>query len=286
VQVRLNGADVTSSFKPDPASGGWLGVVSGMADGSNTLTVSSPSDATRQGSGDARESSDHRARVLGSAADALRLRARELRPRPRARRELLGDDEGGLLLPLQRKQHVQALDTTAPRPADVATTTTTEGVVVPYIVRREMGTINRSVYLIAFLHEPGKPLPDPWTRTDGWNGRLVYSFGGGVRAGYHQGRSVGGLSANTNQLEHALYGDYVLARGFAIAAGSQNVYGTNASDLISAETMLMVKEHFIEKFGAPATRSASASRAARCSSTRSPTTIRAASTGSSRAQLS
>ena len=63
-QVRLNGADVTSSFKPDPATGGWLGVVSGMADGSNTLTVSSPSDPSLQGERDPRESSDHRPGVL------------------------------------------------------------------------------------------------------------------------------------------------------------------------------------------------------------------------------
>ena len=48
-QVRLNGADVTSSFKPDPASGAWLGVVSGMTNGNNTLTVSSPSDPGVQG---------------------------------------------------------------------------------------------------------------------------------------------------------------------------------------------------------------------------------------------
>jgi hypothetical protein len=86
-------------------------------------------------------------------------------------------------------------DPNAPRPADLATTTTTDGRTVPYIVRREMGTINRAVYVIAFLHEPGTPLPDPWT-SGTWNGRLLYSFGGGCRAGYHQGRSIGGLTAN------------------------------------------------------------------------------------------
>ena len=47
----------------------------------------------------------------------------------------------------------------APKPADLAMTTTLDGKTVPYIVRREMGTINRAVYAIAFLHEPGTPLP-------------------------------------------------------------------------------------------------------------------------------
>ena len=72
-------------------------------------------------------------------------------------------------------------------PADLAEVTTTEGKKVPYIVRWERGTINRAIYEIAFLHEPGTPLPDPWTATPGWNGRLVYSFGGGCNAGYRQG---------------------------------------------------------------------------------------------------
>jgi uncharacterized tannase-like protein DUF6351 len=142
-------------------------------------------------------------------------------------------------------------DPNAPRPVDLAETVTSDGRTVPYIVRREMGMINRAVYAIAFLHEPGTPLPDPWTPTAGWNGRLIYSFGGGCRAGYHQGRSIGGLTANRSYLEESQLGDYALARGYALAGGSLNVFGTTCADLISAETMMMVKEHFIERFGVP-----------------------------------
>ena len=60
-----------------------------------------------------------------------------------------------------------------------------------FIVRVETGTINRGVYRIAFLHQPGQPLPDPWTEIPGWNGRLVYSFGGGCRTGFRQGTDAG-----------------------------------------------------------------------------------------------
>ena len=141
-------------------------------------------------------------------------------------------------------------DPSAARPADLAQTITSDGRTVPYIVRREMGTINRAVYVIAFLHEPGTPLPDPWT-AGSWNGRLLYSFGGGCRAGYHQGRSIGGLTANRSYLEESQVGDYAIARGYAIAGGSLNVFGTSCADLISAETMMMVKEHFAERFGVP-----------------------------------
>jgi hypothetical protein len=183
-------------------------------------------------------------------------------------------------------------DEKAPRPADLATTTTLDGKTVPYIVRREMGTIDRAVYVIAFLHEPGTPLPDPWhpstslgtgpstslgtgpstslgtgpstplgagpstplgagTRGATWNGRLVYSFGAGCQAGYHQGRNIGGLLNNRHFLEESQLGDYAIAKGYAVASSSLNAFGTTCADVISAETMMMVKEHFIEQFGVP-----------------------------------
>ena len=147
----------------------------------------------------------------------------------------------------------QPFNSSGPHPSDLATTTTNEGLTVPYIVRREMGTINRAVYMIAILHDPAGPLSDPFTRTSGYNGRLVYSFGGGCQAGYHQGRSVGGMSAATFNLEDtgAAFHDVFLAKGYAVAAGSLNVTGTSCADLISAETAEMIKEHFIEEFGAP-----------------------------------
>jgi hypothetical protein len=145
-------------------------------------------------------------------------------------------------------------DPSAPRPADVDMTTTSDGRTVPYIVRREMGTINRAIYVIALLHDPATPRPDPWTGPNGgWNGKLIYSYGGGCRAGYHQGRAIGGLSPNASFLEEQQvgFGDDFLAKGYAIAAASLNVFGTNCADLISAETTMMVKEHFIEEYGVP-----------------------------------
>ena len=152
----------------------------------------------------------------------------------------------------QQPNPFKPYNTNGPRPADLAMTTTLDGKTVPYIVRREMGTINRAVYAIAFLHEPGTPLPTPWTQTgSGWNGRLIYSFGPGCQAGYHQGRNLGGLAGNRSFLEETQFGDYGIAKGYALASSSLNSFGTNCADVISVETMMMVKEHFIEQFGAP-----------------------------------
>ena len=84
-------------------------------------------------------------------------------------------------------------DPSAPLPADVATTTTTDGEEVPYVVRIERGTINRAVFETAILHDPATDVPSPWHATTGWNDRLVYTFGGGCGIGYHQGSGTGGL---------------------------------------------------------------------------------------------
>ena len=284
VAVTLNGRDVRSAFRPGLQPQTLAGLVGGLNDGSNQIEASAPGQRRVQvtvinhsitgpviagphqtpfvceteafGLGPALDSNctaktrvDYFYRVRTAATPQLESPAANsaaalaavdaAAPRP-------GGGGGGAA-----PNPFKPLDPNAPRPADLAQTTTSDGRTVPYIVRREMGTINRAVYVIAFLHEPGTPLPDPWTSSPGWNGRLLYSFGGGCRAGYHQGRSIGGLTANRSYLEESQVGDYALARGYALAGGSLNVFGTSCADLISAETMMMVKEHFIERFGAP-----------------------------------
>ncbi len=136
-------------------------------------------------------------------------------------------------------QYFKPYDSNAPRPADMTQTTTTDGRTVDFIVRREIGTINRGIYSIAFLHRPGDPLPDPWTKTPSWNGWLVYSFGGGCEPGYRQ--ASGPLPMT----------EAVLAQGFAEAGSSLTTFGTNCNDVLSAEAMMMVKEHFIKQYGVP-----------------------------------
>ena len=114
-----------------------------------------------------------------------------------------------------------------------------DGKTVDYIVRRERGTINRAIYEIAMVANPSDPAPDPWSKSAGWNGRLVYSFGGGCAAGYRQGLPGGAIN------------DEFLGHGYAVAVSSLNVFGNNCDDVISSETAMMVKEHFIEEFGVP-----------------------------------
>lgn len=112
---------------------------------------------------------------------------------------------------------------------------------VPYIVRVETGTVNRAVYEIAMLHDPADPEPDPWQRSAGWNGKLVYTHGGGCRGGwYQQGTRTGGV------MRRGLF-----EQGYAVVSSSLNVFGQNCNDLLASETHIMVKERFIERYGAP-----------------------------------
>jgi len=124
-------------------------------------------------------------------------------------------------------------------PANMATTVV-DGVEVPYVYRLERGTINRSLYEIAILHQPGTPEPTPWNDTAAWNDKLVYSFGGACGVGLGQGNGTGGVENHT-----------YLSAGYAVASGSLNVYATSCDDVISAETAMMVKEHFVESYGVP-----------------------------------
>ena len=137
---------------------------------------------------------------------------------------------------------LKALADPAMRPADLARTTTLAGDEVPYLVRIETGTINRAVYQIAMLHDPAnEPEPDPWQAPAGWNGRLVYTFGGGcVNGWYRQGATTGGVTD-----------DVMLRQGYEVASATLNVFGNNCNDLLAAETMMMVKERFIEAYGPP-----------------------------------
>ncbi|HYU66135.1 MAG TPA: DUF6351 family protein, partial [Jatrophihabitantaceae bacterium] len=115
----------------------------------------------------------------------------------------------------------KALADPSSRPSDLARATV-GGRAVPYIVRVERGTIDRAVYEIAALYDGTDP--SPLVPDTSWNDRLVYTFGGGCNAGYHQGRATGGV-----------LNDLFLSQGYAVASSTLNVLDNNCSPIISAE---------------------------------------------------
>jgi len=254
LRITLNGRDVSGAFRPADDPDTLIGLVQGLVVGNNVV------------------------RVRGGGSSGGKEASLEITDYPITGPIISGPHQSpyicetsflGLGAPLDSDcsaptridyfyrsattNTFQPFDVSAARPSDLAMTTTKEGNTVPYIVRREMGTINRAVYVVNILHDPAGPLPTPYARTPGYNGRLVYSFGGGCQAGYHQGRSVGGLTVASNNLEDGQVGyqDYFLSKGYAVIAGSLNVTGTTCADVISAETAMMIKEHFIQEYGPP-----------------------------------
>ncbi|WP_155403869.1 DUF6351 family protein [Variovorax paradoxus] len=120
----------------------------------------------------------------------------------------------------------------------VASTTTTTGVKVPYIVRVERGTINRGIYDIAVLFDPSAPA---WTATSPqpqWNRKLLYSFGAGTGFPRLQFRS------SQNWAD-----DAALSRGFMVVDNSMTDSQLNGNRYLVAETTLMMKEHVIDSYG-------------------------------------
>jgi len=126
-------------------------------------------------------------------------------------------------------------------PDDVATIKLNDGFSHPFVVRLETGTINRAIYQIAIVHDPRSGNPSAVRPSAGWNGRLVYTYGGGCEAGYFQGSTTGGVLRES-----------ILAAGYALASSTLNVNAQGGcNDVLSAETTMMVKEHFSEQYGLP-----------------------------------
>ncbi|HEY9327493.1 MAG TPA: DUF6351 family protein [Streptomyces sp.] len=244
IRVEVGGRDVTSAFRP---SGGdtLTGLVKDLSQGDNLLTASAPGAESGQLTLKNHPvtgpvfSGPHEQPFVCDTAEFKTINGVTLGPpldqdcSVNTRVDYMYRTTAGKFVPLPDP---------AVRPADLATATTSAGEKVPYIVRVETGTINRAIYETAVLHDPQSPGPDPLQRGPGWNGRLVYGFGGGCAGGWYvQGRNTVGIM-----------NDAYLSKGYGVASSSLNVFGNNCNDVLAAETMSMVKEHFVETYGEPA----------------------------------
>lgn len=246
IEVALNGAPVTSTFMP--ASGNALvGLVSGLQPGANVLVATTkntqPSLSARleienfPSYGPVFAGPHQVPWICETATSGLGAPLDEHCTVP-VRYDWFYRASNNTFKPLP--------SLTPPFPADLVQTTTIDGLTVNYIVRVESGTIDQSIYRIAIIDDPTNPIRNPWSAGgikpgSGWNGKLSFPFGGGCGPAFRSGRN-----GVTSALSHT-----PLSLGFAVAFGTRNTLGNGCDFVVSAETVMMIKERFVEQYGVP-----------------------------------
>jgi hypothetical protein len=270
VTLSLNGSDVGSAFVADPAARTFRGLVTGLALGANSLVA----DSNGQGNG----------RPWASLTITNHPRGGPILSGPQVTPFYCATPTAQPASGLAPATNVSGLSTTAvdaqcniatetrlyyrtttagcsfsvpdpstgsppanacfrpynpaaAAPADLATTTTDAGLTVPYIVRVERGTMNRGIYDIVVLFDPTKP----WTALAPqaqWNGKVLMNFGASTGQPRRQFR---GATAWTN--------DVALSRGYAWVQNSMTDSSSNSNRVAMSETVMMMKEHIIDRYG-------------------------------------
>ncbi len=150
-------------------------------------------------------------------------------------------------------------DPFAPYPDRTDTATTADGRRVPFVVRVESATINRGIARIALLDDPRARGRDRGFSPAIWNGRLSHAFGESCGSGFHQGRNtpdsvLGGFPEEIggDSIFSSLYGlTERLGQGDIVVHSTLTTFGVHCNPAVSAETLMMIKEHVSEDYGVP-----------------------------------
>lgn len=225
-KVRVNGKDVTGEFAQRP-NGQYLALLTGLRDGANKVVARKGRKAARL-------------TIFNHSSGGPVTAGPQVKPWTCLDGEL---DEGTKCArePVFEYSYkpsgggpLTAYDPDRP-PSDVATTTV-NGKEVPFIVRQEIGTLDRDEYRIAALYDPAKPSA-PWAPQDGINRRMVI---------FH------GVSCDTEYAAEAapdVINETALGAGFITMSHALNNAGHNCNIATQAESMIMTKERVIEQFG-------------------------------------
>jgi hypothetical protein len=144
---------------------------------------------------------------------------------------------------------LQPYDPAAP-PSDVATTTTEGGLSVPFVVRQEVGYLDRDQYKILTLFDPTKPW-SRWQPQPTWNHKVLVPGGGGCGGDYGSSQAPLADFSGTIPAIPGRVDSYVdaLGRGFAVMSTALDNTGHNCNVAVEAEALMMVKERLVEQYG-------------------------------------
>jgi hypothetical protein len=145
---------------------------------------------------------------------------------------------------------LERYDPASPPPGDrVATTTTDRGVSAPFVVRVEEGTIDRAIYQIAVLADPGKPFtalaPQPT-----WNGKVLFHFGGS--SAFHHVQRAPAPPETGRGTYNAFDGIgevSALGRGFVVATTGLSSGDRTHDEVLTTEAIYMLKQRIASRYG-------------------------------------
>ncbi|MCB0976358.1 MAG: hypothetical protein KDB02_02755 [Acidimicrobiales bacterium] len=234
LRVMVDGRDVTASLTPgtDGNAGSIEGVVSGLHEGTNSVTASSGTDRStlrlrawpRQGP-----------MISGPQTPLFACATEEFGLGPGAAGTCAAPSKVSWKAVTADSRIVDVADPTAPEPPGTVDAKV-DGANVPAMVRVERGVLNRSTYELAVLDRaPGRPDAD---LDAAWNRRLVVRFDDGCGAGHVQGEP--GSSA----VDPAL-----LLKGYAVVTAGFTTGAVSCNDVVASETVMMLKERVVELLG-------------------------------------
>lgn len=246
VTVDLNGQDVTHEFTMS-GDGNFMGLVTGMALGRNTLTAHYPGGVSSYA-------------IVNHANGGPIIAGPQLMPwtcqdgavdaqcnQPVSYKYFYKSTDAS-------KSGLQAYNPDSPA-SDVASTTTETGVTVPFIVRVETGYQDRDQYQIAALYQPDQP----WTAAapqPQFNHKMLINHGVSCGVDYKTGTAPSVISYNPVDITGAglpaVGGDatdYALGQGFAVMSTALDYSGHNCNVALQAESLMMAKERVIEQYG-------------------------------------
>jgi len=253
--IDLNGRDITSDFHPGASPGSLVGLVTGLRTGTNVLTAHGPGRSAQnltitnypiQGP----ISSGPHVTPFICQTESFKLPDGNFYGSP-IDADCSGPNKVTYLYRPVGGTSLVPLPSTTTLPGDVATTTTTTGAVVKFVVRVETTTIDRGIYQSAILHDPTRDsTPSPFTPPKGWNNRLIAVEGFGCPGGWYvQGSSIGSLAFGG--MDFSLLSLARLGEGYALFSNTLMHPSNNCNAVLEGEAAMMSKEHFIDTYGVP-----------------------------------
>ncbi|HET7530585.1 MAG TPA: DUF6351 family protein [Mycobacteriales bacterium] len=226
-RVRLNGRDVTAAFRKD-SDGHGLGLLTGLRVGRNVVTATMPG-----GRGARLTITNH---PLGgpdfSGPQITPWTCTNGSKSPKCYQKPTFTysyvDQTG---------NTQSYDPSSPPPDSfIKSTTTTDGVTVPFIYRTETGYIDRDQYSITALWQPKKPWT-AWAPQKQFNHRMVITHGASCDEQYQSDSAPD----TTDQ--------GIVGGGFIVISNALDNAGHDCNLVVQAESLVMTKEYAIDHYG-------------------------------------